>query len=240
MTATTPAPTPSVNADVRPPRPVVSHPIARLGAPIALLIGSIMAVVGQGLHIPAMAEDVGIVIAIAEAPSAWMASHLLLGFGFALVAMGVAATLPRRRGRGAGLTAAGVIIVSLGAAVMALGDIAHGALGFALIEPVDAATSFEVQKAYYEGPMAPGLNLGTMLLPLGMILAGVGLLRSRLHARWVGIVIALSPFAVQASFALDLPTYLHLIPFAIGMSVYAMAVVRGPQDAHGGGAAAAA
>jgi hypothetical protein len=133
-----------------------------------------------------------------------------------------------------------VIIVSLGAAVMALGDIAHGALGFALIEPVDAATSFEVQKAYYEGPMAPGLNLGTMLLPLGMILAGVGLLRSRLHARWVGIVIALSPFAVQASFALDLPTYLHLIPFAIGMSVYAMAVVRGPQDAHGGGAAAAA
>ncbi len=240
MTATTPAPTPSVTADVRSPSPVVPHPIARLGGPIALVVGSVMAVVGQGLHLPRMPEDVGIAIAIAEAPMAWMASHLLLGFGFALVAMGVAATLPRRRGRGAGLTAAGVIIMSLGAAVFALGDIAHGALGFALIEPVDVATSFEVQMAYYEGPMAPGLNLGTMLLPLGMILTGAGLFRSRLHARWVGIVIALSPFAVQASFALDLPTYVHLVPMAVGLTVYATAVVRGPQDAHGGGAAAAA
>jgi hypothetical protein len=240
MTATTPAPTPSVTADVRSPSPVVPHPIARLGGPIALVVGSVMAVVGQGLHLPRMPEDVGIAIAIAGAPTAWMASHLLLGFGFALVAMGVAATLPRRRGRGAGLTAAGVIIMSLGAAVFALGDIAHGALGFALIEPVDVATSFEVQMAYYEGPMAPGLNLGTMLLPLGMILTGAGLFRSRLHARWVGIVIALSPFAVQASFALDLPTYVHLVPMAVGLTVYATAVVRGPQDAHGGGAAAAA
>ncbi|CAN5184179.1 hypothetical protein BH23ACT9_BH23ACT9_29650 [soil metagenome] len=236
----TPAPAPSAPADVRPPRPVVSHPIARLGGPVALVVGSIMAVIGQGLHIPAMTEDVGIAIAIAEAPSAWMASHLLLGFGFMLVALGAAATLPRRRGRGGGLTTVGVIVMSLGAAVFALGDAAHGVLGFALIEPVDAATSFAVQMAYFEGPMAPVLNFGPLLLPLGMILTGVGLVRSRLHARWVGIVIALSPLAVSASFALDLPSYLHLIPLAIGMSVYATAVVRGPQDPSGREAAAAA
>lgn len=227
MTATTPAPsTPATAARAPLPQSAV-HPFTRLVGPVALVVGSVMAVLGQGLHITDTGQDVGIATAIADAPGAWMASHLLLGFGFALIAIGAATALPRHRGGGAALTAAGAVILSLGAAVMALGDIAHGALGFALVGPVDVATSFEIQSAYYEGPMAPGLNLGAPLLSIGMILLGAGLLGSRRHPRWVGIVVAVSPLLVLASFNLGLPTFLNLAPMAVGLAVLASALLRG-------------
>jgi hypothetical protein len=233
MSATTPAHA-TTTADIRSSRPLgpdasAPHPVARFGGPIALVVGSVLAAVGMGLHLPAMAEDVGLAVAVAEAPSRWLAAHLFAGLGFALVALAATTALPPVHRRGATLTAVGVGVTSLGAAVMALGDIAHGAVAFALTERVDAATSFAIQEAYFEHPAILGLNTGPMLISLGMVLLGAGLLRARIHARWVGITILVAPIAINVAISLGLPTYLHGVPFVVGMSVLAYSLLRDPR-----------
>jgi hypothetical protein len=241
MSATTPAPTAATDA-TRSPHTLVErsapHPVGRFGGPVALLVGGFLAAAGMGLHLPAMPEDVGIAVAIAEAPSRWMASHLLMSFGFALVAIGAASAFPRHRGRGATVTAIGVALTSLGAAVMALGDVAHGVLGFALAEQVDVATSFEVQRAFFATPMSLSLNVGPPLITLGMVLLGAGLLRSRTHARSIAIAILLAPIGVNLAFTLELPTSLHGVPLVIGLTAFAYALVRGPRSSSPVGPAA--
>jgi hypothetical protein len=197
------------------------QPLAGLFGPLALCVGAVVAAVGMALHLPAMPEDVGIPIAVAKAPSQWIASHLLMGFGFVLVALGATAALPLLRGRGARVTAAGALLTSLGAVVMALGDVAHGAVAFALTERVEPATSFEVQTAYFEQPVILGLNTGPMILMLGMVVLGAGLLRSHVSPRWLGALVVLTPIAVNMAFVLQLPTYLHGLPFVAGMAAFA-------------------
>jgi hypothetical protein len=224
MTTTKPAPTTRTAADDEFPsdRPR----LARLGRLVALLLGAVLAALGMALHLPAMPEDVGIAIAIAEAPSRWLASHLFMGFGLVLVAVAAVSALPIVRGRGARLTTVGVILTALGAAVLSLSDMAHGALGFALAGPVDTATSFAVQMAYFESPAILSLNTGPLFLTLGLIVLGAGLLRSRTARRWEGIAILLTPIAVNIGLALQLPTYLHGVPLVVGLSVLARVIAR--------------
>ncbi|HVL97720.1 MAG TPA: hypothetical protein VM324_00290 [Egibacteraceae bacterium] len=190
------------------------------------MLGAVLAALGMALHLPAMPEDVGISIAIAEAPSRWLASHVLMGFGLVLVAVAAVSALPIVRGRGARLTTVGVILTAVGAAVLSLSDMAHGAVGFALVEPVDAATSFAVQTAYFESPAILWLNTGPLFLTLGLVVLGAGLLRSRIARRWEGIVVMLTPIAVHASFNFELPTYLHGVPLVVGFSVLARVIAR--------------
>jgi hypothetical protein len=225
----TPTPSPSETADIPSSRPSAPLPVARLGGPVALVLGSLLAAAGMALHLPAMAEDVGIPIAIAAAPGRWLASHLLMGFGFTLVAIGAASALSSlRRDRGATLTALGSVATALGAMTMALGDMAHGAVGFALTE-VEFATSLAVHEAYFEHPAILAVNAGPMLVSVGMLVLGAGLLRSRAHPRWVGIVVMLTPIAVNAGFSLGLPPLAPGVPFAIGMTTFAYALIRIPQ-----------
>jgi hypothetical protein len=224
----TPTPTPSATTEISSLPPAPSHPVARFTGPIALVLGSLLAATGMALHLPAMAEDVGIPIAIADAPARWLASHLLQGFGFAIVATGAASALSLvRRDRGATLTAMGAVAMTLGAITMALGDIAHGAVGFALTE-VDPATSLAIHEVYFAHPAIAGLNTGPMLISVGMLVLGAGLLRSRVHPRWVGIVIMLTPIAVNAGFSLGLPPFAPGVPFAVGMTTFAYALMRAP------------
>lgn len=230
MSGSTTTPTTSATGDI-PSRPSSPHPIARLGGPVMLVLGSVLAAAGMALHLPAMAEDVGIPIAIADAPARWLTSHLLMGFGFALVAAGVASALPLlHRDRGATLTSMGAVATALGALTLSLSDVAHGAVGFALTE-VDPATSLAIHRVYFEHPAILGLNTGPMLLSVGMLVLGAGLLRSRSHPRWVGIVVMLTPVAVNAALNLGVPTLLHGVPFAIGMSTFAYALLRTSQRA---------
>lgn len=237
MSATTPAPTTARGSGRRrPPSTADRHPSVRLAGPAALALGAVLAAVGMGLHLPGMPEDLGIPRAIAAAPSRWLAAHLLHGFGFAFIAIGVTHALPGRRGRGATLTAGGALLTSFGATVMALSDIAHGAVGFALTE-VDPATSLAVHEVYFEHPAILGLNTAPMLLSLGMVLLGAGLLRSRRHPRWIGAAVLLAPIAVNVAFSLGLPTWLHGLPIAIGMTALAWTLVRTPQPAGDLGAA---
>lgn len=197
---------------------------ARSGAsvvgPVSLVLGSVLAAVGFGLHLPAMPEDEALVRAIADDPW-WLVSHLSMSFGLALVAVGAATAVGFVRGRGGKPTTAGAIATALGAMVLALSDIAHGVVSFAVVDQVDPATSLAIHEAYFSNPVILALNAGSLVLTLGMVVLGVGLFRSRVAPRWAGVVIALTPIAVQASFALRLPTYLHGLPIVIGMTTLA-------------------
>lgn len=229
MSTTTPTPTPAADAVGSSSRSGLDIP-ARVLGPVTLATGAVLAAAGMALHLGAMPEDERLTQAIAEDPQ-WASSHVLLGLGFALVAIGIVSTLPLLRGRGSRFSAVGAVLASLGAVLMALSDIAHGALGLALRDQVDAATSLEIHLAYFEHPAILGLNLGPTLLPLGMILLGVGLLRSGTAPRWAGAVVLLTPVAVSASFALGLPSALQALPFLVGMLVLASALFRAPGQA---------
>jgi hypothetical protein len=225
---------PSVRTDegLGPSHPLPRHPIGRAISPVALVLGAVLAAVGMGLHLPSMAEDVGIPLAIAAAPAQWIGGHLLMGFGFVLLAIGAASLLPLlRRDRGATITAVGAVTTALGAATMAIGDVAHGAVGLALTE-VEPATSLTIHEVYFAHPAIVAINTGPMLLSVGMLLLGAGLLRSRAHPRWVGVLIMLTPIAVNAGFSLELPTVLHGVPIVIGMSALAYAQVRRAQPSR--------
>lgn len=219
MSIATPAPTTSAAADMRPEPDGLSR-ATRLLPPAAIVLGAVGAGTGMALHIGAMPEDVRLAIAIAEDPL-WLTTHLLLGFGFALLAFGLASSLFLLRGRGAKLTGVGAAVSALGALVMSFSDLTHGAVGFALGTHVTPATSLEIHMAYFEHPAILGMNTGPLLVPLGMILLGAGLLRSRAVPRLMAVVIMLAPLAIHASFALDLPTFVNGLLLVAGMAVFA-------------------
>lgn len=221
MSIATPAPTTSAD-NVMPAKPDASR-LIRLLPPAAIALGAVGAGTGMALHLAAMPEDVRMAIAIAEDPR-WLTTHLLLGFGFALLAYGLASSLFLLRGRGAGVTRVGATVSALGALVMSFSDLTHGALGFALGTQVTPATSLEIHMAYFKHPAILALNTGPLLLPLGMILLGAGLLRSRAVPRWMAVVTMLVPLAIHASFALDLPPVLNGLLLTAGMSVFAYAL----------------
>lgn len=200
-----------------------AHPADRLLGPVPLVIGAVLAAAGLALHLGAMPEDERLAQAIADDPQ-WTSSHVLLGLGFALVGFGLLTAVALVRGRGARFTGSGAVLASLGAVLMALSDIAHGALGMALRDQVDARRSLEIHLAYFEQPAVLGLNLGPMLLSIGLLLLGIGLLRSRAVPRWSGVAVLLTPIAVNASFALGLPSVLQALPFLAGMLVLAWAM----------------
>lgn len=212
------------------PYPTAARWIRRVGGPMVLVTGSVLVAVGMALHIPAMSEGEAIFRAISEDTQRWLASHLLQGFGFAIVAVGVATAVRLGHGRGATLTIGGAVLASLGAIVMSLGDIAHGAVSFALVDQVDMATSLEVHMAYFSHPAIVALNAGPMVITLGLLALGAGLLWSRAVPPWVGIVVLLSPVAVHLGFNLGLPTYLHGPPFVAGMTALAYALGSIPRS----------
>jgi hypothetical protein len=109
--------------------------------------------------------------------------------------------------------------------VMALSDIAHGAVSFAVVNQVDAATSLEIHEAYFSHPGILALNSGPLLITVGMLVLGAGLLRSRAIPRWAGIATLATPIAMQAGFALGFPTYVQGLPFVIGMTTLAYLLV---------------
>lgn len=205
-------------AETRSPAAPAGWPGPGVAGPFALMAGAVLAAVGMALHLPAMAEDEGLVRAIAEDLSQWLASHLLMSFGMGLVAIGAATAVRLVRGRGGRLVQVGAVTTSLGALTLALSDMAHGAVSFAVVERVDAAASLQIHEAYFSHPAILALNVGPLVLPLGMLILGAGLLRSRVAPRWSGVAIMLSPIAIHAGFSLGFPTYLHGVPLVIGMT----------------------
>lgn len=197
-------------------------------APGALAMGAVLAAVGLGVHQGAIggfeAESLAQTRAIAARPGLWLAAHLLSSLGMILVAGGMVSVAQVARDQEARAARIGAVIASVGATFMSLGDIAHGSVGFALAGQVNAADSLVIEKAFFSNP-AIGTVLGLgMLLPLGILVLGVGLIRSRLVPRWAGIVVLASPIVIQAGLAGAIPPYLFALPFVIGMWVLAWTV----------------
>lgn len=227
----TAAPTESTSATSAPPTP---GRLQERGGALALTAGSVLVAVGLVLHLPGAPEDAGLTRAIAEQPSRWLAAHLLGALGLVLLAAGVARVARVARGRGAALAAAGALTASVGATLLALGDSAHGSVAYALAGRVDPAAALEIEKAFFGNPAVAALSGAGMLLPLGILLLGAGVLRARLVPRWAGVVLLLSPLAVQAALLARGPAhYLLVLPFVVGMVVLARTLVSRHGEAVG-------
>lgn len=208
--------------------PTTIDRLRRHAGPAALVVGSVLTIAGMALHAAGdgSAPDETFVRTVEASLGQWLASHLLLAAGMALVAGGLASALRVARGRGATLTAVGAVVASVGAALMALGDFAHGGLAYALSGHVDATTSLAIQEGYFLHPAIAVTSFGGMLLPVGVVVLGIALLRSRVAPRWAAVVLLVSPLVISVGFASG-PRMLVLgLPFVVGMTVLARAIAR--------------
>ena len=213
------------------PAAQVPSPIARVrryGGPVALGGGAVLAIAGMALHVEGdgTEADVEFVRSVEAQATQWLISHLLLAVGMALVAGGAVAAFRMARGRGAALTAIGAAVMAVGGFLMSLGDLAHGVLAYALVDQVDPATSLEIQESYFFNPAVAVMSFGGMLLPLGVLLLGIALLRSRAVPRWAAAVLIVSPIFITVGFASGTRMLLLGIPFVIGLALVARAMAR--------------
>jgi hypothetical protein len=213
---------------VVPEAPPAIDRLRRFGGPVALAAGAVLAIAGMALHVEGdgTEADVEFVRAVEAESTQWLVSHLLLAVGMALVAGGAVAAFRMARGRGAALTAIGAGIMAVGGLLMSLGDLGHGVLGYALSGKVDPATSLEIQEAYFFHPAVAVLSFGGMLLPLGVLVLGIALLRSRAVPRWAAVVLILSPVLITFGFASGTRMLLLGIPFVVGLALVARAMAR--------------
>lgn len=202
--------------------------LRRLAGPVSLAAGAALAVTGMALHVAGdgSAADEHLMHEIEAHAGQWLASHLLLAAGMALVAGGAVSLLRLARGRGAVLTAVGAGLMVVGGALTSWGDLAHGALAYALAGEVDPARSLEIQETYFFHPAVAVMSFGGMLLPLGVIVLGIALLRSRAVPVRAAVVVLLSPVLITVGFASGYRMFLLGVPFVAGLAVLARAVAR--------------
>ena len=211
-----------------PPDPSVIDRLRRQAGPVALAGGGVLTIAGMALHVAGdgSAPDESFVRTVEAQLPQWLTSHLLLTAGMALVAGGALSIFRLVRGRGAVLTAVGAVFMVVGGALMALGDLAHGALAYALAGHVEPAQSLAIQNDYFFHPAVAVISFGGMLLPLGMVVLGVALLRSRAVPRWAAVTLLASPIMITFGYASG-PRMLVLgIPFVIGLVAVARAIAR--------------
>ena len=211
-----------------PPSPTAIDRLRRSAGPVGLAAGAALAVTGMALHVAGdgSAADEHLMREIEAQAGQWLASHLLLAVGMALVAGGAVSLFRLARGRGAVLTAVGAGLAVVGAALTSWGDLAHGALAYALAGEVDAARSLEIQEGYFFHPAVAVLSFGGMLLPLGVVVLGIALLRSRAVPVWAAVVLLISPVLITVGFASGYRMFLLGLPFVAGLVVLARAVAR--------------
>jgi hypothetical protein len=210
------------------PGPSPIDRLRRHGGPVALAAGAVLTIAGMALHVQGdgSVADEEFVRTVEAQSTQWLFSHLLLAVGMALVAGGAVAAFRMARGRGAALTAVGAGLTAVGGVLMSLGDLAHGALGYALSGHVDPATSLEIQNSYFFHPAIAVISFGGMLLPLGVVVLGIALLRSRAVPRWAAVLLMISPVLITVGFASGPRMALLGIPFVVGLAILARAIAR--------------
>ena len=203
--------------------------LRRFAGPTALAVGPVLMLSGMALHeqwVGPGEPDETFIRTVEGSLTQWGISHFLLTAGLALLAGGATTIFRLARGRGAVLTAVSATAVVLGAALMSLSDLLHGFLQYALAGQVDAATSLTIQEAYFSLPANAVLNTGTTLLPLGFVVLGVALLRSRAVPRWAALVLLLGPVGIMLGFEFHNLTLILGLPLVVGMAVLARAIAR--------------
>jgi hypothetical protein len=202
--------------------------LRRHAGPVALAVGAVSTIAGMALHVAGdgSAPDESFVRTVEAQLPQWLTSHLFLSAGMALVAGGALSIFRLARGRGAVLTAVGATFLVIGGVLMSLGDLAHGALAYALAGHVEPAESLAIQNDYFFHPAVAVISFGGMLLPLGVLILGVAMLRSHAMPRWAAVTLLVSPIIVTFAYASG-PRMLVLgIPFVVGLGMLARAVAR--------------
>lgn len=225
MSATT-APTPAgVASPGTATPPTTSGRFRRRAAPVALALGAVVTITGMALHAEGLPDE-AFVRTVEAQPGQWLASHLALALGMALVAFGITSVLRLLDARQAKAVVVGTVVAAVGAALMSLGDVAHGVVAFALAGHVDPAASLAAQEAYFAQPAIMILSMAGMLLPLGLIIVGIGLLRTGVVPRWLGAAVLVGPVAIQAGIASGPGMLAFGLPFVVAMSALARETAR--------------
>lgn len=97
---------------------------------------------------------------------------------------------------------------------------------FALAGHVDAAASLAAQEAYFAQPAIMILSMAGMLLPLGLLILAIGLLRTRVVPRWLGAVVLVGPMLIQAGMASGPSMLAFGLPFVVAMGALASETAR--------------
>ena len=224
--AAEPVPTVTARPGEPAPQPRLVATIRRAVGPVALAIGPVLGTLGMVLHPSGADDDTSLAASIAAHPEQWLASHLLLSVGWAVLAVGLASAARVARGRAGYLTMFGSVAGAAGATLMSLADVTHGVVAYALAGQVSPARSIAIQTTYFHNPVIAAIMMGSMLLPAGVLALGASVLWSRAVHRWAGITLLVSPLLIQAADAAGPAEILCGLPLVIGTSVLARAVWR--------------
>jgi hypothetical protein len=124
------------------------------------------------------------------------------------------------------LTALGATVAVLGAAVSAFDDAAHGVLTYALGGHVPATTAIQIESGYFTHPVIAVLSAGVLVLPAGIALLGIALLRSRVVPVWGAVLLVLSPIPIQLADASGPAALAAGVPLLMGLATVARAAFR--------------
>jgi hypothetical protein len=200
---------------------------ARVG-PAVLLVGALLVAAALSLHLRGGAEDVAFVQRIETVPEQWLIGHVLMAVGAVLLALGFPSVLRLARDRRRIAITVGVTLATVGAACTALGDFAHGSLAYVLIGHVDAQQSLDIQKDFFYEPLLAAVTILGNLLPLGMLVLGIGLLRAKTVPTTAAILVLVSLFAIQAGYMVPaLPMPVMVLPFVVGLGWIASILFKG-------------
>lgn len=187
-------------------------------AAAALAVGTVLTAAALALHLRGGIDDVAFVRRVEDAPGTWLAGHVLMGVGGLLLLQGLLAVprLVRGHGRRAVVIATGLSAV--GAAATALGDFAHGTLAYVLVGDVPAEQSLRLQEQFFAQPLIAAVTMPGLLLPLGVLLLGGALLRSRAVPTPAALLVLVAPVAIQLGYAVtSLPMVVMVLPLLVGL-----------------------
>jgi hypothetical protein len=184
----------------------------------ALATGSLLAAVALSMHLRGGVDDVAFVRRVEDAPGPWLTGHVLMALGGILLALGLLAVPGLVRGRGRRAVAVGVGLSAVGAVSTALGDFAHGSLAYVLVGEVSAEQSLQIQEQFFTQPLLAAVSMPGLLLPLGMLVLGGGLLRSRAVPVPAALLVLAAPATVQLGYVMTaLPMPVMVLPLVAGL-----------------------
>lgn len=202
----------------------------RRGDAVALAMGTLLVAVALALHLRGGVDDVDFVRRVEAAPTVWLVGHVVMAVGGLLLLVGLRAVPALAPGRGRRLVLAGAALAAVGAAASALGDFAHGTLAYVLIDDVPAEQSLTIQEQFFTHPLLAAVTMPGLLLPIGMLVLGAGLLRSRAVPVPAALLVLVAPFLVQLGYMVtSLPMLIMVVPLVVGLGWLALVVARGTE-----------
>jgi hypothetical protein len=225
LPATSPAV--STSAAAANARPSLVDRVRHGFTPVALVLGPVVTTIGFTLHEADAEDHEEFLSTVGHHGAAWSLAHLLIPIGLLLFTAGFAGLLRLARGRGARFLVPGVVLGMVGMIATAIDAAAHGAVESALMNrpEVSLAQSEQIQVDYLHSPFVFPLTLLGMGMILGLLIAGIGLFRSRRVPRWAAVLIMLSPVGLMFAGA-GAVAPLGAAPLLIGTVVVARVLLR--------------